>query len=87
MGGKKRYKKYEYSCPCCGSKMSSQYVPPRSHNICERCHWEDCPVQFKDHDFEGGANGNSLNKAKNIFAKFGVSALSRSDDVEKLDQQ
>ena len=71
MGGKKKYKKYNYACPCCGSKISSQYRPPRSYYICKCCNWEDCPVQFDDPDCVGPANGVSLNQAKKNFAESG----------------
>lgn len=76
-------KKYNYSCPCCGSKISSQYVPPRSYHICKRCKWEDCPVQVKDPGYIGPANDVSLNQARKNFAEFGVGVLSWRDDVKK----
>jgi len=82
-----RKKKYNYSCPCCDSKISSQYVPPRSYHICQRCGWEDCPVQFKDHDYEGPANSVSLNQAKRNLVEFGVGVLSWRNNVEKPKKQ
>jgi hypothetical protein len=78
-----RQKKYNYTCPCCGSKISSQYVPSRSWHICKTCYWEDCPVQFKDPDYVGPANSVSLNQARKNFAEFGVGVLSWSDEVKK----
>lgn len=76
-------KRYNYSCPCCHSKISSNRVPRRSYHICKVCGWEDCPVQFNDHNYEGPANGVSLNQAKMNFAEFGVGVLSWSNNIEK----
>jgi hypothetical protein len=77
-----REKKYHYSCPCCGSGISTRGVPARSWHICQRCGWEDCPAQFNDYDYVGPANGISLNQAKKNFAEFGVGVLSWRDDVK-----
>ena len=41
--------------------------------ICDVCRWEDDPVQFDDRDFEGGANGPSLNQAREFFRWLSVS--------------
>jgi hypothetical protein len=80
-------KKYNYSCPCCGYKISSQNVPPRSWHICNRCQWEDCPVQFKDPDYVGPANSISLNQGRNNFAEFGVGVLSWLEDVKSQEEK
>ncbi len=82
-----RKKKHNYSSPCCGSKISSQNVPPRSYHICQHRGWEDCPVQFKDHNYEGPANSVSLNQAKKNLAKFGVGVLSWGNNVENPKEQ
>lgn len=48
-------------CPVCGSYRFSE---KGAYEICPVCGWEDDPVQFKDPDYEGGANGKSLNEAR-----------------------
>jgi hypothetical protein len=37
------------------------------------CFWEDDPIQFDDHDYDGGANIVSLNEARKNFKEFGAS--------------
>jgi hypothetical protein len=49
------------ACPCCGSHTLSKRG---AYEICSVCNWEDDPVQAKDPDFRGGANGSSLNEAR-----------------------
>lgn len=79
--------RYNYTCPCCRSKISSNVVPRRSYHICKVCGWEDCPVQFDDPDYVGPANSISLNQAKKNFAEYGVGILSWRDNVEKPKEQ
>jgi len=62
----------QFACPCCGHYTLDE-KPPGTFLICEVCWWEDDPVQFDDHDFEGGANGPSLNQAREFFRSLGVS--------------
>jgi len=57
-----------YTCPCCGYKTLEE-KPPGTYEICELCGWEDDFVQFKDPDYEGGANGESLREAQYNFLK------------------
>lgn len=68
-----------YSCPCCGFLTVSE--PPGSYEICPVCNWEDDLVQFKNIDFRGGANKESLREARENFKKFGASDLRFLGDV------
>ncbi len=52
-----------YACPCCGY-LTLQSQPPGSFELCPVCDWEDDSVQFADPDYEGGANRESLNVAR-----------------------
>ncbi|QKE75679.1 hypothetical protein HPK19_24560 [Arthrobacter citreus] len=61
----------KYTCPCCGYKILDE-EPPGTYDICSICFWEDDPVQFKDPDFEGGANIPSLRQAQINFIEFGA---------------
>ncbi len=60
----------KYRCPCCGYKTLDP--PPREHEICNVCFWQDNAVQFDKPDFRGGANDVSLNEARANFRKFGA---------------
>lgn len=60
-----------YKCECCGYYT----LPEKStgnYNICPVCYWEDDIVQLNDLDFEGGANDESLNQARENFKAFGA---------------
>ncbi len=46
--------------------------PPGTYEICNICYWEDDPVQFENHDYEGGANEVSLRQAQKNFIAYGV---------------
>ena len=46
--------------------------PPGTFEICPVCFWEDDNVQFDDPEYEGGANGISLNKARENYKKTGA---------------
>jgi len=59
-------------CPCCGYRTLAE-EPPGSYLICPVCFWEDDPVQFDEPNRRGGANGVSLNEARNNFRAFGAS--------------
>lgn len=61
----------KYECPCCGYLTLTE-KPPGTHEICPVCFWEDDLVQYNDHDFQGGANKVSLNKAKANYHLFGA---------------
>jgi len=70
----------KFACPCCGH-LTLGYEPPGSYEICEVCRWEDDPVQFRDHSFEGGANIVSLAQAKENYAAVRVSDPRFAGDV------
>ena len=61
-----------YPCPCCGYK-TLECEPPGSYIICPICFWEDDGVQFRDPDYEGGANEVSLRQAQKNYFEFGAS--------------
>ncbi|MEH7454508.1 CPCC family cysteine-rich protein [Gottfriedia acidiceleris] len=61
----------KYTCPCCGYKTLDE-EPPGTYDICSICFWEDDPVQFKDPEFEGGANIPSLRQAQINFIEYGA---------------
>lgn len=61
----------KYTCPCCGYKTLNE-EPPNTYEICEICFWEDDGVQFKDADYEGGANYVSLRQAQLNYIMFGA---------------
>lgn len=48
-------------CPCCGARVITQ---KGGYEICNRCGWEDDPVQQKNPDLSDGANSMSLNQAR-----------------------
>jgi len=58
----------KFTCPCCGYKTLDEQ-PPGTYEICGLCRWEDDSVQFKDPDYEGGANRESLRAAQYNFLK------------------
>ncbi|HFK1475170.1 CPCC family cysteine-rich protein [Bacillus paranthracis] len=60
----------KYTCPCCGYKTLEE--PPGTYEICNICFWEDDSVQFKEPDYEGGANEVSLRQAQENFIVFGA---------------
>ncbi len=53
-------------CPCCGSYTLSEVG---AYEICPVCFWEDDPVQLSDPTYSGGANQDSLNKARENWVK------------------
>jgi hypothetical protein len=61
-----------YACPCCGY-LTLDEPPSGTYEICPVCFWEDDGVQFRDLDYEGGANVVSLNQARATFRAIGVS--------------
>ncbi|NUO48982.1 MAG: hypothetical protein HOV80_09015 [Polyangiaceae bacterium] len=59
-----------FECPCCRKRTLSE----RGHyEICEVCNWEDDPIQEDDPAYEGGANADCLNVAREKFARHGTS--------------
>ncbi|QKE06245.1 CPCC family cysteine-rich protein [Bacillus cereus] len=61
----------KYTCPCCGYKTLEE-EPPGTYEICNICFWEDDSVQFKEPDYEVGANEVSLRQAQENFIVFGA---------------
>ena len=51
------------TCPCCGYKTLDD---GSIYDICDICFWEDDIVQFKNPDYEGGANTISLRQAQRL---------------------
>jgi hypothetical protein len=47
--------------------------PGVTFDLCPVCFWEDDPVQFENHDYEGGANIISLRQGQANFWEFGAS--------------
>lgn len=64
-------KKLKYKCPCCGYYTYNE-KPNGQCDICPVCYWKDDPFQSEDPDKESGANGVSLNQARENFKKFGA---------------
>lgn len=67
----------KFACPCC-RYLTLEEEPPGTFDICPVCGWEDDDVQFRDADFEGGANVMSLTQARENFRSFGA----KSRDAE-----
>ncbi|MDR3727419.1 MAG: ribonuclease HII [Terracidiphilus sp.] len=64
--------KERFACPCCGN-LTFFEEPPGTFCLCEVCWWEDDPIQFADHEYEGGANAPSLRQARDFYESIGVS--------------
>lgn len=60
-----------YFCRCCGFN-SLHEKPNGEYNICRICYWEDDPIQFKEPNYQGGANKVSLIQAQQNFEEFGA---------------
>jgi hypothetical protein len=56
-----------HPCPCCGFRTLLD-EERGSYEICGVCAWEDDFVQYRDPDYRGGANAESLNEARAAFA-------------------
>jgi uncharacterized protein YuzE len=54
-------KRENLSCPCC---RSTALTTRGKYEICNKCGWEDDPVQAENPDLAGGANALSLNQAR-----------------------
>lgn len=59
-----------FACPCC-EQLTLPDEPPGTYEICEACGWEDDFVQFRDPDYRGGANRQSLREARDNFKRYG----------------
>ena len=68
-----------YKCSCCGYyTLIEEY-----DDICPVCRWQGDIVQEEDPDFEGGANEESLNQARENYKIFGASNRKFVDKVRK----
>ena len=72
----------KHTCPCCGYTTLDE-KPPGTFAICEICSWEDDLVQFKDPDYEQGANRVSLRQAQANFSLFGATEIRFKNRVRK----
>lgn len=71
--------KRKFPCPCCG--FYSLDDSPGSFGICPVCYWEDDNIQYVERDYEGGANGLSLNKARINYKNIGAISEQYLDSV------
>lgn len=69
-----------YPCACCGYLTMSE-KESGTFEICPVCFWEDDNVQFKNVEFKGGANQESLREARENFRKFRSSSERYLNDV------
>jgi Cysteine-rich CPCC len=69
-----------FPCPCCGH-LTLDREPGGTFDLCPVCFWEDDPIQFDDHDYQGGANTVSLTLARKNFREFGASERQFIDKV------
>ena len=60
-----------YACVCCGFPTLTA-SPPGTFEICPICYWEDDDAQYRDPQYDGGANSVSLAQAQHNFTKFGA---------------
>lgn len=60
-----------HACPCCGY-FTLDEAPSGTFAVCPVCYWEDDNVQADDPTYDGGANGMSLNQARQNFSKYGA---------------
>lgn len=56
----------KHKCPVCDNLTIKN---PGSFELCPICNWEDDNIQRKKPDFEGGANEESLNQAREAYQK------------------
>jgi len=68
-------------CPICGQ---FEFVGPGTYDICEVCGWENDGVQYDDHDYDGGANWLSINRARENYQKYGQ-IMTEQDKKESSD--
>ncbi len=53
------------ACPVCD--LEGAFQREGDFSLCLRCEWENDPVQFRDHDSNGGANKMSVRKARRLL--------------------
>jgi hypothetical protein len=71
-----------FPCPCCGHRTLTS-ESPGSYGLCPVCYWEDDGVQFRDPNYRGGANLESLIEARDNFQRFGASSRGDRPFVRK----
>ena len=71
-----------YPCACCGY-LTFVEESLGTFEICPVCYWEDDNVQNEYPNYEGGANGISLNQARKNFSKYGAVQEKFIKDVKK----
>lgn len=69
----------KYICQCCGYSTLPQ--KNGSDYICPVCYWQDDYVQNKDPEFEGGANNENLNQARENYRQYGACNIKYLDKV------
>lgn len=67
---------HRWPCPCC-SYATLPEEPPGTFFICPVCSWEDDRVQFRDPDYVGGANRESLRQARTRFEQIEAARKAR----------
>jgi hypothetical protein len=60
----------KYPCPCCGYLTLTDKLG--TFGICPVCYWEDDNLQYDNPDYDGGANGISLNEARKNYKNIGA---------------
>ena len=71
LGGQRTALGIRYACPCCDILALTE-PPPGSHATCPVCWWENDAVQFRDPDYDGGANRPSLLEARATYQRIGA---------------
>lgn len=72
----------KYKCVCCNNYTLSE-EPSGTFEICPVCYWEDDNVQCDNPDYEGGANGISLKKAREKYKRMGAISTDCLEHVRK----
>jgi hypothetical protein len=62
---------HPYFCPLCGIK-SLDLKPPRSHDICDVCYWQDEKDPRESEVYAAGANDYCLRDAFRMWLEFGT---------------
>lgn len=62
-----------FARPCCGF-LTLHEAARGSYELCPVCHWQDDGMRFSDPDYEGGANAESLNRARANCRMLGASS-------------
>ncbi len=63
----------KYSCSCCGY-LTLEEEGDGTYELCPVCYWENDELQNNNHDFEGGANKESLCPTRKNYKKFGAAS-------------